>query len=223
MTIFDKLKIRAAWYSPDKSDVQLMGTLDGDSLEVFRKTSFSEQAKNFKQDNVEQIPILHGLGEKNVTLIDVFQNRVTSNMTNLEFVTYQCSDIILGMHYQKTDNIKTLSFSYPFIWGPFQSPKKEKDDVLPYYKIHESVDMDSSVKLMIGQLSGTSSSVLEQKTTHTEFFKVESKEGMLLNDLMSYLKPINYFLRLCIGKTIYPSQMGGSIISNDTFEYYPFY
>lgn len=224
MTIFDKLKIRAAWFRPDESDVQLMGTLDGDSLEVFRNTSFSEHVENFNQQHtVERIPILHGLGEKNATLVDVYQINVRSNMTNLEFVTYRCNDVILDIHYQKTDKIKSLSFSYPFVWGPFHSPKKEDDDFSHYYKIHESVDMDSSVKLMIGQTSGYSSSILEQKTTHSEFFKVESKDGMLLDKLMSYLKPIHYFLRLCIGKTIYPSRMGGSTTSKNSFEYYPYW
>jgi len=223
LTIFDKLKIRAAWFRPDELDVQLMGTLDGDSLEVFRKTSVSEQIKNFKQvRDVERIPILHGLGEKNVTLVNVYQNNVRSNVTDLEFVTYHCSDVILDIHYQKTDKIKSLSFSYPFVWGPFYSPKKE-EDFSHYYKIHESIDMDSSTKLMIGQNSGISHSILEQKITSSEFFKVESKDGLLLEDLMPYLKLIHYFLRLCVGKTIYPSRVGGFTLSKNSFEYYPYW
>ena len=225
MTIFDELKIRGAWFEPDKPNTQVFGTLDGNFLEIFCNVLSRKQIEKMLEGFTEKIPIIYGLGEKKITLLNTILNtwgRKSRNDDSIfEYATYICDDVILGSHYQKTDTIKIIIFRYPFVWGPFHRSKKDQDFDYPYYKINIDVKMDDSTTLSIGQISESTMSILEYKTTYFEFFKIESDVEMSLNDMMEYLKSINCLLRLCIGKTIYPSNIKCVTMSENQFVYYP--
>ena len=224
MSILKDLKIKAAWFEPDAPDKQIFGTLNEEKLETFQTTSFSESIKSFNsQSELSHIPILYGIGQKTVTLVYVIQTSSESNLTNLKIVTYVYNDVILGIHYKKTDKIKKLSFTYPFVWGPFMSKKLEEVEHGLYYKINKTVNMDNSTKLHIGQNMGTSFSMLEQKTTQSEFFQIETQSEIGLEDIMKYLKSINHFLRLCMGKIIFPKHINGITVDSKSFKYYPYW
>lgn len=225
MSILENLKIKAAWYNPDIQNTQdkpIFGTLNVDELETFQITNISESMESFKSDlRFKKIPILHGVGLKTATLLDIIQTKSESNMTDFKIVTYRCSDVILNIHYKKTDKLKNISFSYPFVWGPFTNEKLEENT--PHYKINQTINMSDSMKLHIGQNSGSSHSILEEKTTQSEFFKIEANPEKELDEMMKYLKSINHFLRLCTGEIIFPKRIHGIINQLRTFEYYPYW
>lgn len=222
--IQQKLQIKAAWFEPDNPQIQMMGILDWNSLEVFGNTNIQESSGTFNKIKFKEIPILHGMGPTNITLRQAYEIRRT-NMTSLEFITLSYSDVILGIHYQETDKIKTISFSFRFVWGPFTSFKKTDTfpDYFPRYQINKVVNMNEFVVLKIIQTSGLSTSILEHKTTYRESFVIEAKDGLTLGDFHKYIQCIIHFLRLCVGSTIYPNDLGGSLISKGSFDYYPYW
>ena len=225
MTIFDELKISGAWFEPDKPDTQIFGTLDGNFLEIFCNVLSNKQIEKTLEGFTEKIPIIYGLGEKKITLLNTILNtwgrKVRSDDSDFKYATYICDDVILDSHYQKTDKIKKITFRYPFVWGPFSRSKKDQDSRRPYCGINIDVKMNDSTTLFIGQVLESTKSVLEEKTTYSEFFGIESDIGISLHDMMEHLKLINCFLRLCIGKTMYPSNIKCVTMSENRFIYYP--
>lgn len=224
MSILDVLKIKAAWYEPDAPDKQIFGTLDGENLETFQTTNFSQLAEIFNSQRMSNIiPVLYGVGQKTITLTNVLETHSESNLTNLRIVTYQYNDAILDIHYKQSDRIKTLSFAYPFIWGPFKNKKPEDEKHGSFYAINETINVTGSIKLKIGQHMGTSFSLLEQKTKQSEFFQIETEPGMELDEILTQLKSINHFLRLCMGKIVFPEYINGTTTNLESFKYYPYW
>ena len=219
---FDDLKIKGMWFEPDTPDKKILGTLNGEELETFQISGSAEYRKS--RSNLKTIPILYGIGQKDVTLTDVFQTRSESNWTTtLVIVTSLYHDAILDIHYKKSDMIKTLSFAYPFVWGPFMRKNPEDVEYGAFYEINETVNMDKSTKLKIGQKMESNFKPLEQKTTQSEFFKIEIESGIELDKMMEYLKSINHFLRLCMGETVFPKYIQGTTTNSKNFKYYPYW
>lgn len=223
MSALENLKIKAAWYDPRIKDVQnnpMFGTLNIDELETFQTIDISKLKLSKSKSDTKKIPILYGVGFKTITLLDVIKTKSLSNLTDFQVVTYVCNDIILNIHYKKTDKVKKISFSYPFVWGPFRNQESKET---PRFKINKTTDIDNEVKLHIGQIRYGSYGMLEEKTTQAEFFQIESKTGKNLEDMMEFLKSTNHFVRLCVGRIIFPKDIQGNIDKVRSFDYYPYW
>ncbi len=223
-SIQNDLKIKAIWFEPNTSKKQIFGTLNGEELETFQTTNLEELENKFTlQSNSNIIPILYGIGEKTVTLTNVFEMHSELNSTSSKIGTYKYGDAILDIHYKKSDMIKTLSFVYPFVWGPFMKKKPEDVECGALCTINKTVDINDSTKLNIGQNMESEFSLLEQKTTQSEFFQIEVESEMELCKMAKQIKSINHFLRLCMGKTVFPKYILGTTTNSKTFKYYPYW
>ncbi len=137
-----------------------------------------------------------------------------SKQPKIRFIIY--IQIFISM---RNYNCKFIRLRDVFVWGPFMSKTPEDDTYGVFYKINETVNISESTKLKIGQTMESSFSLLEQKTTQFEFFQIEPESGMELDDETS---KINHFLRLCMGKPVFPKYIKGTTTNSKNFKYYPY-
>ena len=218
----DDLQVRGYWFEPSSTDKQTFGILNQNKLEIFLKMD-SANIVGYLKNQGRRIPILYGIGEKTVTLMNVYSVGKKFD-SSIHIETYGYVDIILGLHYKNSDRFTKISFVYPFVWGPYKKQNLKDMEQAVHFKVNKTAIIDDEIQLEICQnIDSISHSILEDKITQSEFFQIKAKTGIKLGKIVKYLLAINHFLSLCTGKTIYPKHIHLTPTNSDGFEYIPFW
>ena len=203
--LFEDFQIKGNWFVSDENKKcnGILEYVDGEiSLELFGNlsepnVSYSDSIfQNFH--DLATFQRTYGKSFKIITLLNVYPSH--RNNAGIVLTTYNSYEMFIGdWRIEESNKVKTIYFSYPFIWGPFHNRQEEH-----HREINKEIKIDDFVTLKIGQTSSSSHSLQESKTFQKEFFQIDWKTPVALNESRNYQTSINHFMRLCFGTPIYP-------------------
>ena len=221
--LLDSFNVKARWDKKPDGVFNSLGILEYKDcqihLDVFdNSTNSLENMTDFSTR--KGIKNFYGIGEKNVQLQYVFStgHHIQNRFSSTKYYAQQMfinNDMNSGWLDQQ--NIKKISFSYPFLWGAYRKLNESE-----HFVVLKTVNIDEGIKLHTIGSTSSSSGIQEQKKFQHHSFQIEWENPTSVEIATKYMNTFNLFLRFCYGcKPFYPNSVSLISAEQNVYEYYP--